>query len=196
MAELTENETKAILILFKEFNANYNANNLSKVLDISHAGVQKLLKRLFKKKILICEVIGKAIIYKINIKDDFVQKLIYFLLAEEAQKYLRWKEEFKELSKAGRIVMMYGSSIKDYLNAEDIDVMIVMKKEDETEVKHILKEKGKILPKKVHPILLTKTDLIDSLKNNDKVILDIIKNAVILYGQEYYVEVMKDVSFR
>jgi len=196
MVELTKNEAKAILILFKEFNANYNANNLSKILEISHAGVQKLLKRLSNQNILIHKSIGKAIIYKINLKDDFVQKLITFLLADEAQKYLRWKDEFKELNKNRRIVMLYGSAIKNYVNAKDIDIMVIMKNEDEKEVQNILKEKEKILPKKLHAILLTKKDLLDNVNKNDKVILDIIKNAIIIYGQEHYVEVMKDVPFR
>ena len=66
--------------------------------------------------------------YKLNLEDDYVRNLIAFLLADEANNFKRWKDEFKDLFKGERIVILYGSTIKNYEKAEDIDVMIVIKK--------------------------------------------------------------------
>ena len=88
--------------------------------------------------------------------------------------------------------MMFGSAIKNYAKAKDVDMMIVMDKKDIKEVNKILKEREEILPKKLHAIKLTHKDLLENLKKKDKVVVDIVKNAVIIYGQDRYVEIVKN----
>jgi len=194
MVTLTHNEKKALLILFKDFTSYYNANSISKILKTSRIGAMKILKKLHKEEILTNKKIGKSVIYKIKLEDDYVKKLIAFLLADEANEFKRWKEEFKGLSKKDRIIMIYGSIIKNYAEAEDIDLMLIIKKSEYSEITNELKEKQKILPKKIHSIELTPNDLLENIKLKKKSIIDIIKNAVILYGQDKYVEVIKNVT--
>ena len=57
-----------------------------------------------------------------------------------------------------------------------------------------LQEKQEILPKKIHAITLTHNDIIENLRKKDPAIIDIIKNAVILYGEDRYVEVLSYVT--
>lgn len=194
MVSLTQKEKEALLILFKDFTAFYNANSISKVLGISHVGAQKIFKRLLKENLLLSKQIGKSIVYKPKLNDDYVRKLIAFLLADEANNLKRWKEEFKALFKEGRIIMLYGSAVKNYEKASDIDIMIVIKKEDLKEVKNILKEKQELLPKKIHSIELTADDFLENIKKKEEAILNIIKNAIILYGQDDYVEMINNVT--
>src|SRR3989344_1544077 len=134
MITLTKKERETVLILFKDYTIFYNANSISKVLSISHVGAQKIFKRLLKENIVISKAIGKSIIYKLNFNDNYVSQLVAFLLADEANNFKRWKEEFKELFKKDRIVMLFGSAIKDYVHAKDIDIMIVIKNKDIKEV--------------------------------------------------------------
>ena len=195
MISLTEKERETLLILFKDFASYYNSNSISKVLGISHVGAQKIFKRLLKENIIKDQQIGKSIVHKLNLEDDYVRKLIAFLLAEEANsKFKRWKEEFKELFKKEGIVMLFGSTIKNYETARDIDIMVVMDKKYYKEVKKIIDEKQGTLPKKIHSIELTEEDLIKNIKKRQESTIDIVKNAVILYGQDKYVEVIKNVS--
>ena len=140
------------------------------------------------------KTIGKSITYKLNFNDAYVSHLIAFLLADEANNFKRWKEEFKELFKSDRIVILFGSTIKDYAHARDIDIMIVLENREIKEVNNILKKKEEILPKKLHTLKLNHQDLLDNLKNKDKAFIDIIKNAIILYGQDKYVEALKNVA--
>ena len=97
MTITTEKEKKALLILFKDFSSYYNANSLSKLLNISRIGTMKLLKKLHKNNILIERKIGKSTVYKVNLEDDYVRSLIAFLLVEETNKFKRWKDEFKDI---------------------------------------------------------------------------------------------------
>lgn len=191
MATLTKKERETLLILLKDFTDFYNANSISKVLNISHVGAQKIFKRLRHENLVISKTIGKSITYKLNFNEAYVSQLIAFLLADEANNFKRWKEEFKELFKKDRVVMLFGSAIKDYAHAHDIDVMIILENKDITKVNTVLQKKEEILPKKLHAIKLSHQDLSDNLKRKDKALVDIVKNAIILYGQEKYVEILK-----
>ena len=194
MAILTEKEREALLILFKDFSSYYNANSLSKKLGISHVGAQKILKRFKEEGLTITKRVGKSIIHKPKIDDDYKQKLMSFLLADEANNFKRWKDEFKGLFKKGRIVMMYGSAIKNYKAASDIDITVVMKKNEADEVRDIIRKINKILPKEIHSVKLTEKDLLENIKEKNEAIIDIIKNAIILYGSDKYVEIIKNVT--
>ena len=195
MILLTEKEREALLILFKDFAAYYNANSISKMLKISHVGAQKIFKRLLKENLIKGQQIGKSIIYRLKLEDDYACKLISFLLADEANsKFRRWKEEFKVLFKKGRIIMLFGSAIKNYEKARDIDIALVIEKRDYKNVKKIISEKQELFPKAIHSLEMTEKDLISNVKKRQEAMMDIIKNAVILYGQDNYVEAIKNVT--
>ncbi len=194
MVSLTPAERECLLLLFKDFIAFFNANSISKILNISHVGAQKLFKRMLNENLVISRQIGKSITYRLNFDEPYVSQLIAFLLADEANSFKRWKEEFKGIFKEGRIVMIYGSAIKNYAQAEDIDIMIVMNKNDVKEVNKFVNKKEEILPKKLHSLIMTQHDLLENLKKRNKAMVDIVKNAIVLYGQDKYVEIMQDVT--
>ncbi|MBU4000593.1 nucleotidyltransferase domain-containing protein [Patescibacteria group bacterium] len=192
MIELTKKEQEALLTIYKDIANFYNANSLSKELEITQVGTMKLLKRFEKNNILTSKKIGKSIVYKINIKEEFVQKLIAFALINEAGKYQRWKDEFKSLNQKDRILLFYGSASKDYSHAKDIDIFVILNKED---FKEVSKELGKIqgiLPKKLHAIKATKKDLVKNIKENNKSMIEIIKTAIVLYGYDEYMGVVNE----
>ena len=190
MIELTKKEQEALLIIYKDISNFYNANSLSKELKITQVGTMKLLKRFEKNNILLSKRIGKSIVYKINIEEEFVQKLIAFALINEAGKYQRWKDEFKSLNEKDRILLFYGSASRNYSDAKDIDIFIVINKKDFHEVSKKLEKIQSILPKKLHAIKATKEDLIKNIKENNKSMTEILKTAIVLYGYDKYMEVV------
>ena len=191
MVSLTQKERETLLILFKDFTTFYNANSISKILGISHVGAQKIFKRLLKENLLLSKKIGKSIIYKLDLDNNYASELITFLLADEANNFKRWKEEFRQLFKKDRIIMIYGSAIKNYAQAKDIDIMLVIEKKDYKEVNKFIEEKQEVLPKKIHAIELTADDLLKNIKQRKEAVIDIVKNSVVLYGQNKYVEILK-----
>lgn len=193
MAVLTEKEKKALIILFKDFTGYHNANSISKVLEISRVGALKLFRRLEAEGLLKSQRIGKSIVYKLRLDDDYVKKLVAFLLADEANNFKRWKEEFKALCGVGRIVMLFGSALRNYENASDIDLLVVSARPDR-EAEKVLAGKAEILPKRLHAIRLTASELESNIKRKESAILDIVKTGVVLYGQDEYVEVLKNVT--
>jgi len=194
MVHQTENEKKALLILFKDFTSYYNANTISKQLGISRVGSMKLLKKLKAENLVVATAIGKSTVYKPNMQNSYVLDIITFILAEEANGFKRWKEEFKELFVDGRIILLYGSTIVDYTKARDIDIMIIRKAGDSGQIHKIINEKQQLLPKKIHGIDLTPQEFIKNVQNKQVAVIAIVKTAVALYGQSRYVELLKNVS--
>jgi hypothetical protein len=143
---------------------------------------------------LVSKTVGKSIIYKVNLENDFARQLILFLLNDEANDFQRWKEEFAGAYKNSKIVLIYGSTVKNYELSRDIDIMIVAKEEEIKKIDAFLLSKQEILPKKIHAIKLTKQDFVNNIKKKSKIFVDIIKNAVVLNGQEEYLEVIKNVT--
>lgn len=194
MISLTQNERETLLILFKDYTAFYNANSISKVIGISHVGAQKIFKRLLNDGLITSKNIGKSIVYKPNLEDDYSRSLIAFLLAGEATKFKRWKDEFNGLFKEGRIIILFGSALGNYKEAKDIDIMVVAKKEEFKDVNKVMRQRQEILPKKIHSIEITREDLIINIRKRQEPILNMVKKGVVLYGYEQYVGVIKNVT--
>lgn len=194
MMQFTNNEKKALLILFKDLDNYYNANSLSKKLNISRIGAMKLLKKLKKNDILNSKLIGKSETYKVNLDSDYIRDMLAFLLSDEANNFKRWKNEFKGLFSEDRIVMIYGSAIVNYSKANDIDLMILKRKDKQSNINKVIAERQKILPKKIHLIELSRDEFLKNLEEKQPSILNIAKTSVILYGQSKYVELIKNVK--
>lgn len=189
-----ENKEKILLKIFKEIDKTYNANSLSKELDLTSRGILKILKSLKKENLLISKKMGKSTFYKINLQDLYARKTLEALLVKEANKRTgRWIEEFKLFFPESEAVIIFGSIIKNPEKANDLDILLIIKKDQYKKVSSLINEKNKVLTKKIHGIIMTLEDLKENIKNNPA-IKDSIKTGYVLHGHEKIVEVIKDVS--
>jgi len=194
MEGLSNKEIEILLILLKDISTDYNSNNITKKIKITPAGAFKAMKNLEKRKLIIGKRMGKAIFYKVNLKDYYTFRTIETLLIDEARiKASRYIFEFKDLFKHTEIVIIFGSIIKNSKKANDIDLLTVFKKENII-INKIIKERKLISTKPIHIIKQTSKDLENNLKKKDKVILNIIKNGYVLSGYEKLLEVIKNVT--
>lgn len=193
MKEITENEMHFILAILKTPEQELNARSISKLIGITHMGTSKIAKRLEKECIISSKTIGKAIIYKLNLSKDYVKQYIKFLLQREAEHsnaYLkRWVEELKKLKKAEAIIL-FGSVIKKGEQANDIDAIIVVRKNNFKSLRKEIEEINIVNTKKIHPIFQTKEDLRENIKSEDKVVLNAIK-GIVVSGEENILEALQ-----
>src|SRR3989344_3522923 len=194
MIELTRKEQEAVILIYKDCTQYYSATKISKQLDLTQVGALKLLRRLEKSKMLIKRNIGKAVIYKINEGYELTKKALEFALVNQASDYERWKEEFKSLNKDSRIIIFYGSASRNYAQANDIDVLVILQKEEVRELNKALEKIQLSLPKKLHSIKATKQDLIKNIAEKNTAMLEIIKTGIVLSGYSAYMEVLNEFS--
>lgn len=194
MKGLTKKESEVLLKLLKEFTRDYNANSISKIVNITPRGALKILKNLAKENLIIGRKLGKAVFYKINFDDYYTLKILETLLISEArEKAARWIYEFKSFFKNTEIVIIFGSIVKNPAKAKDIDLLLVFKKEKNKDLMKSVQEKKAISSKTIHVIKQTPKDLQNNLNKKDPVILSAIKNGFVLHGHNKLLEVIKNV---
>lgn len=189
MEQLT-NEQKIIKLLFKDFLTDYNSRSISKVMSISHAGAFKILKKLEKRNIVKPKKIGNSTIYSLNFENPITSKEIELALVVEAQNYRRWIEEFKDLESNIKFAILFGSITRNEKKAGDIDILIIANKGKYDAVKKIIEKRQDILPKKIHSLIQTSENFKHDLSKKNKVIIDILKTGIVLYGREELRKVM------
>ena len=188
--EMLSKEQEIIKILFKDFLNVYNSRSISKIAGVSHAGAFKILKRLEKRNIVSSAKIGKAIIYSLNLENPIAIREIEMILTIEAQSYKRWIEEFAGLKDKSLFAILFGSVIRNEKEAKDIDLLVVVDKDNYQEIRKIINERNKILAKKVHLIIQSMKDFKKDVKTKNKAILEILKNGIVLFGQENIIKAM------
>lgn len=194
MTNLTKKESEIMLHLFRNFTKDYNANSISKELDITPRGALKTLKNLELKELLISKQLGKARFYKLNLKDHYTEKILESLLiAEGREKASRWLYEFKDIFKHTQILIIFGSILRNSEKAKDTDIIFVYKKDKYELIQDFISKKNKILLKPIHEIPQTLEDLKHNIKEANPAIIDAIKTGYVLDGYDKLIQAIKNV---
>ena len=197
MQTITKNEMRAILIIFKDIDGHYNANNLSKKIGLSSMGTLKILKRLEVQNILKSTMFGKAVFYKVNLDNDYARNYMEFLLKKEAEdaapRIKRWVRELRNVRDA-KIGILFGSVLTEE-KFNDVDLLVVLEQSQNRGFNKSIGEINKINIKRIHAVKQTKEDLKLNLGKKDEVVFSIIKNGIVLFGYDEIVEVIKDVAY-
>ncbi len=192
-SDITKNEMNFVLIILKCPKIEYNANSISKLLEMSSMGALKIAKKLEKEKIIISRQIGNAKLYKLNFENDYAREYVKFLLKrekEQAHPFIKvWIDEIKKLKNADAAIL-FGSALRKHQEAKDIDVVLVTDKKRFSKLKGEIKEVDQLNVKIIHPIFQTKKDFINNLRKNDKIILEAIK-GIFVFGEDLLIEALK-----
>lgn len=189
MENLT-NEQEIIKLLFKDSLTDYNSHNISKLIKISHVGAFKILKKLEKREIVKSKKVGKAVVYSLNRENLITNKEIEMALLLESQNFKRWVEEFKDLEDKVKFLVLFGSIIKDVKKAKDIDILILVEKDKLNSVKKAIENIQKYTSKKIHPLIQTIDNFKRDVNEKNKVMSEIIKTGIVIYGQEEYIKTL------
>lgn len=191
---------RIIVILLKDFSSTHTVSSLAKSLKISRVGVWKVLKKLEAEKLIIIYPAGKGktstFILKLNWENILLDKTLALYLTKDALKQKRWRANFTELEIEVDFLILYGSILHDLKEASDIDILSVSKKKKLGKISDIIMKIQKIQFKKIHALNFTHTEFKDELKRKNKAMIDAIKKGTILFGQENFIEFMKDIQER
>jgi len=102
--------------------------------------------------------------------------------------------ELQDVFKHTKIIIVFGSAIRNLDKAKDIDVIFVFEKNKFQTVEDFVSRKNKILLKPIHKISQTMADLENNLKKKNPATISAVKTGHVLHGHEKLVEVMKNVT--
>ena len=194
MKDITSNEMIFVLNILKSPEISYNANSMAKAIGISRMGALKIAKKLEKENILISKELGKAKFYSLNLKSDYAKEYVKFLLkreAEQAHPYVKvWIEDIRKIKSAGAAIL-FGSVLRKYKEAGDIDVMLIINPKAYKGAQKEISEIDALNTKKIHPLYQTKNDFIKNLKKEDKPLLSAIK-GIAVFGEDIIINSIND----
>ncbi|MCH8003648.1 MAG: hypothetical protein IH934_03365 [Nanoarchaeota archaeon] len=198
MVEISENGKKALKIIFTDFLTNYNSYNIKDKIGISDVGSLKLLRNLKEKNILVSEKMGNAIFYKANLKNKYVLKLLELIFLDHSNSSIfvkGWIHDLRSFSQTTKAIFLFGSILRKGKNARDVDVCFILKSpKDYSKLQNKVNEMNKKSRLKIHPLYLTEKDFEEKLREKDKPLIDMVKNCVVVHGENLFVEVVKNVQ--
>ena len=147
--------------------------------------------KLEKLAILKSENIANIKSYRINFENELIQSYLEIALLDKRiniPKVKIRKQDFDKFKDICNAVVIFGS----YLTKEkphDLDVLFVFEKSKYDSFKQNLKEKIDeyvrfSIPYPIHEMIQTPGDLTRNIKDKDKVIIDIIRHGVIMFGNK------------
>lgn len=195
---LTVNEAKLLSYLFRHHKEQLSINGLSKKIGITPKGAYKILKKLERDALVLKKTIANADIYRLNFQSSKTEDIIKYVLKSESppNSYAKvLQKDVEPLHEFADAIIIFGSIITKGLQAQDIDLLIIIDKKNLTSIQVKIKEIESILPKKIHAVFQTKEDMRKNLQKQDPIVTAAIQKGFILWGYDVlYILIKNDAS--
>jgi len=193
MKMITKNEKKILKFLLAHFDRDHSINEIAKRCRLAPNGAYIILKKFEKRGILQFKKIANLKSYKINFKSREALKLLeLLLLPDHHESKINYRyNDLKPLEKITKLGIIFGSYLTKKEKPNDIDLLFVVGKADYKKYHLALDKIKTVMPFKPHDIIQTKTDLIKNIEKRDPLIMKVLDEGVILWGQELLIEVIK-----
>lgn len=171
MISLSKKDFDLVIFLAKHFMHRFSMRQIASNLSTSAAGMHKILKKLESHGILKSERLGSGLFYDLNLDNEAVKHLVLFSLTIKKEKYNPKLEELKNHSEGALLLNKKLLLIEpsEYANPDSVCHLLDLK-------------------------LITKTNaqLKDDIKQKNKEIVEIINKGTILWGEEHFIEMVKN----
>ncbi|MBI2559235.1 HTH domain-containing protein [Candidatus Woesearchaeota archaeon] len=195
METITPYQMRIILLLLKDFSTMHTITSIGKELGMTRSGIWKVLMKLKKENYITLETTGKEtslIIPRLNLRNELLEKYLNFALSKEAKEHERWIFNFTEAKEHVSFFILYGSVLKSYAKAKDLDVIgIIPDRKSFKRLHESLDKIQKSESKRIHTINFTESEFREELLKPNKAFVEAVKKGVVLFGQEGFIKFMK-----
>lgn len=193
MVEKTTNIKLEIINLFRsDYLAQFHVREMAKLTKKNHVTLLPHLKALEKDKILISKTIGKNKQYSLNFENIITKNYVTLTETVATTSFLEQVFLIKKITKdifnlnlTGTIILFGSYAKKTFHEDSDIDLFYLGKMSDK-EIQNI-KSVGKTYGKTIDVKKSTLKNFKLGLRKKDPLIIEIIKNHVILQNTEQFV---------
>ena len=190
---LTKNEKKVLRLLLAAFNRERSINNIAKECGLVPNGAYKILKKFEKEGILKAKNIANIKSYSINFDDEKADNILELALMPKLEGRIKYRlEDLKGLKEITKACILFGSYIDLKKEPHDLDILFVINRNNFKQYKKRLADIEDMVPAKIHDVLQTEEDLKNNIANKDKVILQILRTGIILWGIKTIIKVIKN----
>src|SRR3989344_775500 len=196
MVKKTTNIKTEIIDLFRsDYLIQFHVRKIAKLIKKNHVTLLPHLKTLEKDKILIARTIGKNKMYSLNFENIITKNYLTISETVETTRFLEVEFLIKKITKevfnlnlSGTIILFGSYAKKTFKEDSDIDIFYLGQISDK-EVEEI-KKIGKIYGKMINVKKSTLNNFEVGLRKKDHLILEIIKNHIVLQNPEQFVNAL------
>lgn len=190
---LTLNEKKVLKEILLSFGEGNSINTIAKKCKLSPNGAYKILVK-FEEEGILKATISNIKSYRLDFDNPKTDSMIELSLIHETNALLNNRvNDLKGLKETTEAGLAFGSYLKNPSKANDLDILLLLKKENFKRVQNSLEQARLVSPIKLHEILQTEEDIKKNIYIRDAVIFDIIKTGIILWGHKKIINVIKNV---
>jgi len=190
---LTEKEKKVLKMLLTAFGEDYSINEIAKKCNLAPNGAFKILKKFEKQGILASRNIANIKSYKINFENEKTKNVLELALIPELKGRVKFRlEDLKPLKGFIKACILFGSYSDLKKEPNDIDLLMIIDKENFKKYKEKSAIIYKTFPVKVHDILQTEDDIKENLAKKDKTLIEIVKTGIILWGYKTIIDLIEN----
>ncbi|MEK6867462.1 MAG: hypothetical protein AABX98_01430 [Nanoarchaeota archaeon] len=193
---LTKNEKRVMRFLAISIGDDYSINEIAKMCKITPNGAYKILLKLEKEGVLQAKAIANIKAYHLDFTNEKTQRLLEFaFMPAVLDGRVRFRaEDLQSLKKIVKACIFFGSYITSKKEPGDLDVLFLLEQKDFVSYKHEFAKVQNITPVKIQDIVQTSIDLEQNLKKKDPIIIEALRNGIVLWGFESLALVIKNVS--
>lgn len=189
---ITENEKNILKLLFSAFGEIYSINQIAKECNLAPNGALKILRKFEKEGILKSQNIANIKAYKLDFENEQTKNILKLTLMPELKGRIKFRaEDLKALKETAKACIIFGSYVDLKKEPSDIDIFFIIEPKKFKAFKEKTSLIYKTIPLKVHDVLQTEEDVIENLKKKDKVIIEIFKTGIILWGLDKIVDIVE-----
>lgn len=210
--KLTPKVVSILRAMYPNFKKWYYTRELAKLAEVSSWTVSKRFSRLVKEGMVQQRVRGREKFYRANLSNAKTRKIFELFEAEKREKFfagnrrLAWTlEDFTE--KAAdfipeiQSVVLFGSVTRDEVALRsDIDVLVMVPNYEEERFKQLMdsidnlaREVGGRYPSRLATVVMSVKDFEQSLRNNKRFAADVLRDGIVLFGEERYYNLLSKV---
>lgn len=167
MLSLSDNEFSVISFLVRNFTEKLTIRNIAHRLKFSPAGVFNILKKLEKQNIVVGEKLGTGLFYSINFQNQIAEHLaeIVLLYSEEKSEF-----DIEKIKQARAAIIDKKNLLLIVDSVTIVDVAIP----------------------NVNVMSKTEDEVVDLLRKKDSQMLQLLKNGIVLFGEDKIVQIIKN----
>ncbi len=142
---------------------------------------------------------GRTKYYKLNLDNQITQKIVELLLATNARRLMSnefFHELVSELAKVESVtsIILYGSHARGTASERsDVDLLIVVRDNVKPRrIRDLCEVVADRYARKVEPVVVTEKQFSKMLQEREKFIRDVMRDAITLYGFEFFVNYRKE----
>lgn len=193
---LTIKEKRVLRLLATCFGNDYSINDVARKCGTTPNGAYKILIKLEKEGILKIKHIANIKAYRLDFNSEKTTRVLELaFMPDVLEGRVKMRAEDIQLMKtATQGCILFGSYTTTKKEPGDLDILFVVQGKNFEAYKRALSKAQDIIPVKIQDIVQTTKDLNKNLKKGDPIIVEALRNGIVLWGFTVLVVAIKNVN--